>query len=112
MAGADSGAVVAMEVLIEQQAIAPVRVILEFVRPPEYGPPAVFVSAEDGHQARGKIASHLEQRHGAAGAGRAFDLETISEVLINLQQGPDDQYVDGKPHRASPVRVAAKHPRT
>src|SRR5262245_62125362 len=41
MAGAQAGAVVAVEVLVEQDQIAPVRVVLEFLRPAVDRPAAI-----------------------------------------------------------------------
>src|ERR1700756_1669453 len=46
MAGADPGAVVAMEVLVEQEQVVPVRVALELLDPAEHRPPARLVLGE------------------------------------------------------------------
>src|SRR5271166_1743687 len=47
MTGADTGAVIPVEILVEQQAVAPVGIALELLGSPEYRPPAGLVSQED-----------------------------------------------------------------
>ena len=57
MAGAEAGAVVAVEVLVEQDEIAPVRVFLELPRAAVDRPPAVLVAQEDAAPAGAQISS-------------------------------------------------------
>src|SRR5215471_383145 len=47
MARAEAGSVVAVEVLVEQDEIAPVRVLLELARSPIHRSPPVLASQED-----------------------------------------------------------------
>jgi hypothetical protein len=47
MTGADTGAIVAMKVLVEQQTIPPVGILLEFFRFPEHRPLAGLITQED-----------------------------------------------------------------
>ena len=47
VAGADAGAVVAVEIFVEQQTVAPVGIFLEFLGAAEHRPPAGFVAQED-----------------------------------------------------------------
>jgi hypothetical protein len=47
MAGADAGAVVAVEVLVEEEEVAPVRILLELADPAVHRPAAVLVAQED-----------------------------------------------------------------
>lgn len=49
------------------------------------------------------------QREEAAATGRAFDLEIIPVVVVKAVERLDDQVVDGKPYRTSPVRVSPEH---
>jgi hypothetical protein len=51
--GAETGAVVAMEIFVEQQMIAPVRIALELLGAPEYRPTAALVTQKDPGQAIG-----------------------------------------------------------
>src|SRR5262245_18867281 len=59
VAGADAGAVVAMEIFVEQQVIAPVGILLEFLRSTEHRPPAGFIAQEDPGQAIGDLLCDL-----------------------------------------------------
>jgi hypothetical protein len=61
MAGAGAGAVVAVEVLVERNAIPPVRVLLEPFRAAEHRTPAVLVTQENSLQAIGDLLSDLEE---------------------------------------------------
>jgi hypothetical protein len=53
MAGADAGAVVAMEVFVEQQIVAPIRIALEFFGAAEHRPPTALVAEKYPGQAIG-----------------------------------------------------------
>src|SRR5689334_19882921 len=48
VARAEAGAVVAVEIFVEVQAVAPVRILLEFPGSAVDGPPSVLVAKEDG----------------------------------------------------------------
>jgi hypothetical protein len=109
MAGADACAVVAMEIFIEQQAVAPVGVALELLGSAEHRPPAGFIVQEDPSQSVGDFARDLEQVHRVARAGGALDFEVVAIIQVILQQGADQQHVDRHPDRPAPVRIAAKH---
>src|SRR5687767_4180831 len=69
VARAEAGAVVAVEILIERNAIAPVRVLLELFRAAEHRPPPRRIAQEDALQAIGDLGGHLEERHQPAGTG-------------------------------------------
>src|SRR5438105_15770313 len=69
VAGAEAGAVVAVEVFVEQQMIAPMGIALKFFGAPEYRPPAGFVAQEDPGQPIGNVLSDLEQIHQLARSG-------------------------------------------
>src|SRR5689334_4312382 len=109
MAGADSRAVIAMEVLIEEQIVAPVGIVAELRGIAENGTAAALVLAEDRHQPGGQLASHFEERHGPAGSRRTVDFEAVPEILVKAQEGADNQDVDREPDRSSPIRIAAEH---
>src|SRR6516165_9440783 len=59
MAGADTGPVVAMEVLVEQDEIAPMRILLELPGSPVHRSPAVLVPQEDAGQPARDLLGHL-----------------------------------------------------
>ena len=62
MTGTHAAAAVAVEVLVERDVVAPMRVDLEQVDLAEYGPPTVSVAEEDALQAAGDITCDLPQR--------------------------------------------------
>ena len=43
-----------------------------------------------------------------AGPGGAFHLQAIAILVVKLLQGLNQQVIDGKPDRASPVGIAAE----
>src|SRR5262249_17352833 len=67
---AEAGAIVTMEVLVEQDEIAPVRVILELWRSPVDRTSAVLVPHENARQASRDLLGDLIQVHPTPGAGR------------------------------------------
>src|SRR6185369_11169702 len=93
MARADARPVVAVEVLVELQVVAPVRIGLERLRAAIHWALAAFVAQEDAREAVGDLASDFEQVHQLARAGRTFDLERVAVVQIEIQQRADQQRV-------------------
>src|SRR6185369_1763727 len=63
-----SRAVVTVEVLVEQDVVAKVRVILEFLRAPVNGAPALGIPREGADEPLGNFSTHLEQIHQLARA--------------------------------------------
>ena len=96
--------VVAVEILIEQDVISPVRILLELGRAAVDGAMAVLVPGEDRDHPLGDLAGHavegdrLAVRPGVAGEGRAERLAQSAERL-------DQEEARREPDRASPVRV-------
>ena len=79
VAGSQPRSVVAVEVFVEQDEVAPVRIFLELLRPSIYRPPAILVAQESARQPALNLFRHLEQRHVPAGTGRTLNLELIAE---------------------------------
>ena len=65
VAGPKAGAVVSVEVLVEQNVILPVRIGLEFLRASVNRPPARLIAQEDPGQPIGNFPGYLEQIHHA-----------------------------------------------
>src|SRR5208283_90733 len=63
VAGADPRAVVAMEILEEQETVAPVRICLKSLRSSIHRSPPGFVTDEDADQPIGNLAANLEKVH-------------------------------------------------
>src|SRR5512134_479735 len=68
VAGPDAGPVVAVEVLVEEDQGAPVRVVLELGRAAVDRPAAARVAQEDAREAPGDLLRNLEERLPVPGA--------------------------------------------
>ena len=85
------------------------RVGLEFLRAAIYWSPATLVAREYTCEPLSDLLAHLKEVHHLAGTGRAFDLEIIAIIEIEILKCPDDERVYRKPHRAPPIGVTTKH---
>src|SRR5207344_2522717 len=56
----ESRAIVAMEVFVEQDVVAPMRVGLELFRPAEHRSPTLLIAQEDAGKAARDLLAHLE----------------------------------------------------
>jgi hypothetical protein len=110
VAGAEPRPVVTLEVFIEEDQIAPVRIVLELGRPSVHRPPSVGVGQERTGQPAGEFSGHFEQRHVLPRTGRTLNLEVIAVEAVQVQERPDQQGIDGHPDGAPPVGVTAEHP--
>ena len=109
VAGPEAGPVVAVEILVEQHEIAPVRVFLELPGSAIDRPPALLVLEKGVRQAARDLFGDLIQVHVPPGARGTLDGEIISIEGVIIHQGPNDQDVDRHPDRSAPVGVAAEH---
>ena len=110
MTRAQTRAVIAVEVFVEEDQVAPVRILLKLPRAPVNRAAALIVSLEDGGEPARDLLGHLVQMHLPPGAGRTFDREFIAVIDVVLQQRPQDQPVHRHPDRPPPVGIAAEHP--
>src|SRR4051794_21425933 len=111
MAGAESGAVVTMEVFVEQHAISPVWIVLKLSRAAKDGPMAGWVLHKDIREAAANLLRDLIKVHLAAGTRWTFDRELVAIVGVILQQSTNHQSVDRHPDWPAPIRIAAEHAR-
>src|SRR5258705_3950066 len=111
MAGTEPRAVVAVEVLVEEQMVAPVRVGLELLGTAEHRTAAPFVPEKDARQPCGNLPGDFEEIHHDAGPGGALDREAVAVVRVELQERADQQRVHRHPDWSAPVRISAKHRR-
>src|SRR6478609_11867816 len=93
---AETGSVVAVEVLVEQQVVLPRRVGLHLLDPAVDGSAAVRSGEPDADQPVREVTGDLPQRELLPGMGGVFDGELGAEKLVVLEQGADDQVVDGE----------------
>src|SRR5947199_769567 len=111
MAGPETGSVISMEVLVEEDEVAPVRVLLELLGATVDRAAPAPVPEEDAGEPPRYLLGHLEERHPDAGAGRALDSEVVAVEPVELNEPADDEAVDGHPHRPAPVGVPPEHAR-
>ena len=86
MHGPEAGAVVAVEVLIEQEIVFPGRVGLHEFDTPVDRPSAIGAGQPDADQPIGKITGDVTQRQPLARSGRILDCELGPKELVVLQQ--------------------------
>src|SRR5579862_3721828 len=103
MACTKTSSVIAMEVFVEQDVVAPVRIFLELPRSSIDGPPAIFVPQKDTGQAACDLLGHLIESHALSRARRTFHGKSVPVVHVILHQGADDQTINRHPDRAPPV---------
>src|SRR3954469_19514159 len=93
---AEAGAVVAVEVFVEDDVVAPPRVVLEPLDPAETGPAAVAAHEERDETLRqGRL--DLGERQLASGSRRVLDAKGILEAACVATEGLDDEVVDRHP---------------
>src|SRR6185369_10485360 len=95
MTGAKTGAVVAVKVFVEQQVVAPLRILLEFLLAAKNGASAIFVPQKDAGETAAEFLGDFVEIHFTAGAGGAFDGESVAVVGVVHEEGADDKDVDG-----------------
>src|SRR5215472_9935299 len=100
MAGAQPGTIVAMKILVEQDAVPPLRVFLEFCRPSVNGTPPALITKKNTLQAQRNVFRNLEQRHVFSRTRRAFHFELVTIKGIHVQQPTYDQNIDWHPNRS------------
>ena len=107
---AKSLAGIAMEILVEQDQVAPVGIIPPTRILAMAGTPLVCIPQENRSHSARQFLRHLAQCHAPAGARRALHLQVVAVKMMIPFQRLNEQIVDGNPHRAAPVRVAPEQP--
>src|SRR6266481_166596 len=105
--GAQPGTIVAMEVFIEVDVVAPVGIRLELFRAAVDGSSAMRVAQENPGEPVRDLLADLEEVHQGAGTRGAFNFEVVPVIQIEIQQGTDNECVDWHPDGSAPVGVAA-----
>ena len=90
MAGAEAGARVAVEKLVEKDQVSPVRILLERLDLAVDGASAVLAAQEDAREPSGQVGRDALERHHPSGSGRALHSEIIAEVVMELLQRLDE----------------------
>src|SRR3954452_24039017 len=97
MARAETGPVVAVEVLEEEDVVLPRRVGLEAVDPAEAGAAAVGADEEDGDQPPADVEGDVLEPQAAPRADRVLERHVVPEEARVTAEGVDDEVVDGHP---------------
>src|SRR4051812_41646767 len=109
MARADAAARVAVEVLVEGNVIAEVRIALKAFDIAEDGAiTGQLVAQHESRYSAGELVRDLTNRHHVAGARRALDTKIIAVIAVELAQRFDELIVHRHPDRSAPVAVAAE----
>src|SRR5688572_23870297 len=108
MRRADTGSVVTVEVFVEEDVVAEMRIVLILALTAEYGPVAVFPAEKQACQASRQLGRNAAEIHEIAGTGGELDLKVVAVVVIELLQRLDEEVVHGKPDRSAPVGVTAE----
>src|SRR5580700_4124026 len=106
---AEAGAIVSMEVFIEEQQVPPVRIALEKFGAAGNGAAAVFATNENMNEAARNFGSHFPKIGFAPCTSREFDFEVFTIIVVVFLQGFDEEIVHGEPDGAAPVGIAAKN---
>ena len=86
MARTQSSAVVSMEVFIEEDVIAPMRIALELLRAAVDRALALLIPEKYIGQPIGDLFAHLEEVHHLPRPRGALDLEVVAVVQVEIQQ--------------------------
>src|SRR5262245_44381985 len=89
VAGPKPGAVVSVEILVEQNVVLPMGVFLKLFGASVDRPLAVRIAHKDARQAAGKLFCYLEQRHVFSRTRRTLDLKVVPVELIEIEQCPE-----------------------
>src|SRR5256714_15027728 len=105
MAGAYTAPAITVEVLVEWNVIAPVRIVLKGRTGAKDRPAALLVTQKDVCEPPREFLRHLPERQFRAGASRVFYREIFAIELIVFLERFDQQEIDGEPDRPAPVGI-------
>src|SRR5215475_7910462 len=108
MAGPEAGARLPVEVLVERDEVAPVRIALEGLHAAECRAAAVRPTQEDAREAARELDRDVPEIHASARSRRALDRQPLAQEPVELLERLDEEVVHREPDRPAPVRVAAE----
>ena len=110
MGGPQPGAVITVEVLVEDHVVTPSCVVLQPGDRAEARPPTIRAAQEQGDQASAQVVGALGKACRVPAAGGVLDLDLCADGMGVALEAAQDQVVHGHPDRPAPVGVAAEHP--
>src|SRR6267154_2534786 len=108
MAGANPAPIITVEIFVEENEIAPVRIALKKFRAAGYRTAAVRIAKENVNEPPGNFRRHLPEIGFGAGMRGALDFKIFTVVVVEFLQGFHEQIVHGKPDGPAPVGISAK----
>jgi hypothetical protein len=75
---------VAVEILVKENQVAPMRVRLELLYVAEYRPAAVFVTKKDAYHATRQFTRYVPQRLHVSRSSRELDFEIVTEIVVEF----------------------------
>src|SRR5271166_2194160 len=103
VARSNSGSRIAVEVLMEQHQVTPVRIGLELFEIAEHRAATIFIAKENVRHAARKFSRDLPQSHHLSRSRWKLDLKVVAQVVMELLERFDQQVVRRKPNGAAPV---------
>jgi len=103
MRGAEACGVITVEVLAEEDIVAPGGVGLERFGPAEARTSSRRITRENGNEAVAQVGCDLVEGQPAAGACRILDRQVIAEEGVIPLERADDEIVDREPDGPAPV---------
>jgi hypothetical protein len=103
MASAKPGAIVTVEVFVEQNEIFPIWIALKELYSTGDGTAAIPIAKEDANEPAGDFTRHLPQVAFLLRVCRALHFEVLAVVVVKLLKRFDEKIVYGKPDGAAPV---------
>src|SRR6185369_2898283 len=100
-----------VEVLMKKEVVAPPRIGLEPLYAAEARSASAVVDEKDRHETFPEVGGHDIEGDLVSRSSRVFDRELVAEEFVDALQRGRYEVVQRKPHRATPVRVAAEHRR-
>ena len=90
VARSDAGAIVAMKVLVKIDEVAPVRIVLKFLKPAIDRPMSICGTQKNSRQSTGNLSGSLPQRCLSARTGRQLDRESVPVKVMKFLEGFDE----------------------
>src|SRR5258708_27615536 len=100
-----------MEVFMEWDVVAEVRVSLQALVRAKDRAAAMSVTQEDARQPLRQLIGHFAQGDQLPRSRRALDLEIVAVVTVEAAEALDQEEVDRHPDRAAPVGVPPEESR-
>src|SRR5260370_22974552 len=106
MTGTHPATGVTVEVFVKEKQVTPMRVRLKLFQVAEYRPAALFVAKKNVCHPSRQLTRHVPQRLHIPRSSRELDFEIVTQIVVKLLQGLDQEKVHRKPDWATPIRIA------